>query len=691
MSEYLEIPDVVIEKFKDNASTRLEATSFNQRITLYSAYDEDTLSGYETEEDFVRLINTTSTTTEFDVSLKPTTKLPNATIPAKYISNQTMVKPDIYDAASLIFTQKRPVYYSNVELTKNNQLLFATINQSIYTDDNTVNNLVSKDVEIFVIDTLDPQYDENGKFQYTKITLKKVQQYVARKGKTLEGDNNSQDISTSQYIVINFYKTNIQPRNWKRRRITFKDKPIFWELQMFDEDGLAIDWKLAYNVITIGNDCIQPYVPKLEGNGATFYPIWSNEVLWMTENFNKFSVYTTNLIYTKGNANVDNRENCEIYTDGGSGDTAKAEWAVNTDYKYAEFQTSLFSGGGASKRNDLIQFGNWILSSDNSLSPSFNCMNYNVAINNTSQTNSSSLIRREQQADAPWTTWKYESTFTYDLVSNVLDLAVYDASELYIARPIKTINAGHKTIPLVPLNPELELNKTTYRAKRRTLIENLLKKKATLMGEDMSSRPPDVIPASFDISGNPQKWNKEELKSWTGWIPTNFDAKGVINEFVETQPQVGAINTPTIKYQLGRAGFTFANANNIKTRTITKNFYQETTNGFILEIESETPFNITQFDMRYFGGYEYTIEDFQNTYADMGEEYNDIPCVDDEGNPLVFTYQAENRRGNPRALLTSKIYSGTSTAKKILIDANRKKVAKGEKELYNVNTGEKIK
>ncbi|MFV0535636.1 MAG: hypothetical protein ACK5MR_18610 [Cumulibacter sp.] len=127
---------------------------------------------------------------------------------------------NINDAASLIYENKKPILQSPTEINKNNKLIFATIGDSIYTgkmDNNGVPSeiQVEKGVDIYVIESTSPQYDENGIFQYTNIEFKKIIPYVAKRGAVLEESSGSsgQNNDIVQYIVLNFYKIEIQPKN----------------------------------------------------------------------------------------------------------------------------------------------------------------------------------------------------------------------------------------------------------------------------------------------------------------------------------------------------------------------------------------------------------------------------------------------------------------------------------------------
>ncbi|MFV0535638.1 MAG: hypothetical protein ACK5MR_18620 [Cumulibacter sp.] len=98
--------------------------------------------------------------------------------------------------------------------------------------------------------------------------------------------------------------------------------------------------------------------------------------------------------------------------------------------------------------------------------------------------------------------------------------------------------------------------------------------------------------------------------------------------------------------------------------------------------------------MRYFGGYSYVIEDFENSYEDSLIR-GDIPCKTTysgvEIDVPAFEFRAENRRGNLRSTLTSKVYGSTSSTRATLAKQNKKLRENNSKYIYNIDNGKKIK
>lgn len=690
-NNWREIPKYAIKQQKKYAATHLEATNFPSVINFYdSVLTEGNGAAYQYEEDLAEVINTTSSTTEIIVGLSTTTIIPNSRVNARYISDEKFKKTDIYDASSLLYTERKPVFYSNTEIKKINRLIFATIDETIYSGDEGTNSEISRDIEIFVIENVEPQYDENGKFQYTKIVLKKIQRQLARRGtssKTEEGITTTVD----NYINITFTLGSIQPRNWKRRKITFTTKPILWEIAIVDEGDITRPWVFSDREKVKEEIHYQPFLPKLQNNYISFIPIWSNEIAWWNAFYDYANSNTSNLVRGKEEVYPYGSDN-ELEVSSAGTDTSPSMWNMsNTWYNGSYFQTSRISGDEDEKQDDLVDFMNDILTAESSPISTFNVMNYS-AIDVDDSVSSTSLGRRENQASAVWYTRRYDSIFSYDMSSNLNPyVALYYSHQIFFSEASLTRDLDSNST-----NFQFDINE--YEENMVNNIQDLLQGRASILGESINERPPDVITSSFDTSGKAQNWDKDEIKKWLGWYPSSYRSSSWLLGSLENllnaawPDEFDLTQTSRKKYGAGNAAYTFPDGSNIKLRDTEYNFYSSNGEEWTLEIEVEDgiALNMTQFDIRYFGGYSYKIEDFQNTKAEAEENDGDVYCLDEQGNNLITYYVAENRK-RPTRFLTSKVYASSSEATRILKEANVKLLATNSKWIYDLNNGKKIK
>lgn len=685
-----EIPKYAIDTKNEFSKTRTEATNFPLKLFPYDAFDEqnDTL-GFSSKEGFIStVLQNTIGTPQYDISLRPSVivETTDFSVNARWIKNITNYNQREEDITSLIYSQERPVYQIDTELDLRDKLIFWT-QESIYGDigEEDIQLLIEKDIPVFEVDSYDPQYDENGIFQYATLILKRIVSFKAKL------DNNDSS-GNYQYIEFNFYRADVQPQNARRVRITYKSKPINWLYEIKDGAETIIDWQKTPN--TKGFPLISPFLPrKLGGTTLNFAPSWVNEIGYWNANYEIWNVNQKGGFIPNTERTIYADEDGQLKGNVPTAETTYIEGAIPfRNYKETLFEFSLLSGF-QTQREDLFRVTSQALD----FSSPFNFMGYKVKTS-ISQFDAFSLTRPENNSNAVWETWEDQSLFYGDSATNGYSVVGIDSTY-------------QTTIGFAFENNKVIDDELIYPEQYFINVINVLKGNATIYGEVVTERPPAIYDGDFDFKPNPKSWDLNELKQYTGIFYLD-DEQSVIslrngNSTELELPNVLTNDLPPTTSERIVVGnilntyfeLVYGSSINVKQRLCGRNWYRNYNENWVDEIEFGSNAEvITTMTMLYTGGYEYEMEWFQNTYEDSLIN-GDIPCEFSflEGQTFKLpplTYRASNRRGNPLSYGETKIW-GTGTTqsknKNILRKSNKIAVENNEKTLINIHTGEKIK
>ncbi len=674
-TKWREIPKVFRDNQKKYKDTIKNATNFPLKLFPLEAGNQETGTGFTSKEDFIASIIGSGERNP-QISLRPSTEIAtdDFSVNARWISNITNYSNKEDDIASLIYSQERPTYQIDTELNVRDKVVFFTQESIFGSVIESGKPLLPKDFPVFMIDSYNPQYDEFGVFQYATLTLKRVVSYKVKETNLVDGN------TSNTYTKFDFYAIDVQPKNVKRMRITWNSKPINWLYNILDGSENIIPWKTTPN--TKGLPKITPFLPRKEsGTKINFVPSWINEIGYWTANEKKYKIndvrgwtYTT---INKDQVRKDGTIDTEFpFFEDTTPSKGLIEGTLIYPSYYKTTQISFALTDGASKiRDDHFDILKTILD----FSSPFNFMGYKLA-ENRNDIGDYKLPRPENSEIAAWKTTKDQTLFYGDAVSN---LAV--AVDL-VASPAWT-----------------HISQLRINGKSKTYIDtslDILNGSAVMFGEIITTKPDNVYMKDFDFSPNPKNWNEEEIKKYTGVIyDIDLTIDGSSSE-LELPPVNGEnLNTSIVRkeYSLGRFfQMEYLTSAKIKTRTCGRDWYKNYNENWVFEIEFADNIDvINQIIMKYFGGYEYKLEFFQNSYIEsftQGDEYCKFEYLGTEYKLPPLTYSASNKR-NPLSYGETKIYGtgGTSKSQQILIEANEKLIKKNSKTLYHIKTGKKVK
>ena len=655
------------------------------RLFQYDGANKATGQGFGSNEEFIGNFLETEGAFEVDISLFPSTsKYP--VFEAKFISNIANYNQRPDDIASLIYQQDRPQFLINKEMDFGDDLRFITL-FSIYESSPEEDPSVNIKLKKFVVESYVPTYAEDGSFISATLTLRRVVSYVIKK---IKEDGSG----AFNYNKFNFFKIPVQPLAPKRIKIEMEATTIFWGIDLKNESGVSIDFNYSEKMIDEYNfvPLISPFLPKNSaGNTLNFVPLWPAQTGYNNTNSEDgIGVRTKNIVGSNGEqtSNIDEEFNFE------NEDSTRTKGLI-PERRYLYTNARTLTGRGIADKRRKENFAQiWKLLD---FSTPFNAFGYDLA-KTIEEADSSKLPRIENTTGAPWKNYKEQLLYYYDLVQNIEDVVVEVEVRTYASRD-QDGGAGGGTKITKEIKPQYYEN---------SLIS--LKRSGTILGESISTFPDDIIKDQFDFSGNPNTWNKEEIKKYLGVVFVSRDQGSTTPPYnVRGICPILNYQIPLDKYKVSQTNsisggsaigasflYDYYNTTLIKSIETGINFYSKG-KSIVVELEWDSdPTLITEFTMRYFGGYQFTISYFQNTYEDSLTQ-GDILCQY-ELNGEVFdlpplTYKADNLSGAPRKTKRDIIYgSGNESPIVGLIQkSNLKRVNDGKKTIIDIKTGKKIK
>lgn len=678
VDKFRDIPPFFIEDQRKYQDTIKNATHYPQKLFLWDGFDKDGIVGYSSKEDFIAQIET-GAIAEYDISMFPSqqTETADHSVRVRYEKNIVNYNQREDSVASLIYSQERPTYQTDIELDLRDRLIFAT-QEDIFGEAN-FGEPVPKDVPVFIIDNWDPQVNEFGVFQYAIITLRRIAGFKVK------------GTSDKTQIQFNFILGSAQPQNVKRARITWKSKPILWDLGFLDADNTRVPWK--HTPATTGKPFITPFLPKM-GTKLNFIPSFLNEIAYWSTNYSKWRYEMISSALINSGYYWKTNNNASSLRDGNPGGHIQGNYSwANTplkhqkapipDTEYRMFYISITSRSN----NEINRYRRELYAIEAESMYLMSPFNFVGAVieTNIEGSNQLTLPRKQDQYEAVWKTFKDETYWMVDMVQAVSQEGV--------------------DVPYTSSISEIVLNNPT---KIVDIAEDLVNGEATMYGTTLNSNPPAVYDKDFDTLDDPQEWSKENMLPYVGVVYLDEDdgafGKDGSSAFFEidkidaSQYPVAATNEVELIDFFNdsmRIQYASAISENLKARTAGRDWYVNYDENWVSEVEFENPISIlTSLPMSYFGGYEYTIEWFQNSYEDSLID-GDIPCTFEfDGKTYVLpasTNRAANRRGVVKALGETKIYgSGGTKTNDVLFEANKKAIENNEKKVYDLDTGKRI-
>ena len=684
------IPKFAVDNKNKFSETQFQATNFPISLYPYDGFDEGSGTGFSSKEGFIGTVISTQQAPIFEISLSPSARIitKDFTVKAKYIKNITSYSQKVDEIASVIYSQSRPVYHIKNELDLRDILTFWTTEDIMNSKDTSLK--ISDDVEIYVVDSYDPQYDGNGVFQYATLTLKRVISYQARK--------TSQDGSGKfEYIEFNWYRKNIQPTNVKRHRRVWKSRPILWLSDYKNGDNVSSKWKWTPH--TKGAPLVNPFLPiKGGGTELAFIPSWINEMGYWQANQMKIGVSSKGwpLITFNRNVYIENilgNSYIWISTDGifkesvngGLANIIGQERKNDSFYfgsKYRINRVATFGiFGGDGQRQNLFD----LTFPTMDLATPFNFFGYRPQQKFLSH-GGSDLPRPDHSNNAAWKNTLSQSYAFFDVLIDYQQYAAAQSLAWYPSDVVRNEN-GEKNM--------------------KRISTEIVNGASEMFGFQLTTKPPSTYESNFDTSSHPRDWNLDDMLRYTGvfFSETRILLDGSLNEFnlpaIKPSDLLTSSKTVEVSWIFGQTITShFGLATNVKSRASKNSWYLNNGKEWIEEKEFDKVIDkLISYEAKYFGGYEYTDYWYSNSYEDSLIA-GDTPCTytfngKEFAIPGLLS-RAANRRGNPLSYGEKKIW-GTQDSlsfqakQDIITKRNIKEEINNSKTLININTGKRIK